>query len=184
MSIETLEAVHPLYGLMAEFETPGQLVTAARKAREAGFRRFDAYSPMPLHELDDAMDLHDNRVSLCTLIAGIVGACTGFGLASWVQAVALPLNIGGRPLISVPMYIPVTFELTILFGGLTAAISMIVLNGLPRPYHPVFNVDRFNNASRNKFFLCIETADPRFDYGETLKFLQSLNPEEIADVPR
>ncbi|HYA17199.1 MAG TPA: DUF3341 domain-containing protein [Bryobacteraceae bacterium] len=184
MSIETLEAVHPLYGLMAEFETPGQLVAAARKAREAGFRRFDAYSPMPLHELDDAMDLHDNRVSLCTLIAGIVGACTGFGLASWVQAVALPLNIGGRPLISVPMYIPVTFELTILFGGLTAAISMIVLNGLPRPYHPVFNVDRFNNASRNKFFLCIETADPRFDYGETLKFLQSLNPEEIADVPR
>ena len=173
-----------IYGLMAEFETPGQLVAAARKAREAGFRRFDAYSPMPLHELDDAMDLHDNRVSLCTLIAGIVGACAGFGLASWVEAVALPLNIGGRPLISVPMYIPVTFELTILFGGLTAAISMIVLNGLPRPYHPVFNVDRFNNASRNKFFLCIETADARFDYGETLKFLQSLNPEEIADVPR
>lgn len=184
MSMQTLEGVHPLYGVMAEFETPGQLVAAARKVREAGFRRFDAFSPLPLHELDDAMDLHDNRVSLFTLIGGIVGACTGFGLASWVEAVALPLNIGGRPLISVPMYIPVTFELTILFGGLTAAISMIMMNGLPRPYHPVFNVDRFSNASRNKFFLCIETADPRFDYGEALKLLQSLNPEEIADVPR
>ena len=184
MSVETLEGVHPLYGLMAEFETPGQLVAAARKTREAGFRRYDAFSPLPLHELDDAMDLHDNRVSLFTLIGGIVGACTGFGLASWVEAVALPLNIGGRPLISVPMYIPITFELTILFGGLTAGISMIMMNGLPRPYHPVFNVDRFSNASRNKFFLCIETADPRFDYGETLRFLESLNPEEIADVPR
>jgi hypothetical protein len=184
MSVHTLEAVHPLYGLMAEFDTAGALVAAARKTREAGFRRFDAYSPLPLHELDDAMDLKDNRVSLFTLIAGIIGACTGFGLASWVEAVALPLNIGGRPLISVPMYIPVTFELTILFGGLTAAISMIMLNGLPRPYHPVFNVDRFANASRSKFFLCIETADKNFDYASTMKFLETLNPDEIAEVPR
>jgi hypothetical protein len=183
MSMETLD-VNPLYGLMAEFDTPGALVAAARKAKEAGFKRFDAYSPLPLHELDDAMDLKDNRVSLCTLVAGIIGGCTGFGLASWVQAVALPLNIGGRPLISVPMFIPVTFELTILFGGLTAAISMILLNGLPRPYHPVFNVERFVNASRNKFFLCIESADRRFDYTDTMKFLESLNPEEIAEVPR
>jgi hypothetical protein len=169
---------------MAEFDTPGALVAAARKTKEAGFKRFDAYSPLPLHELDDAMDLHDNRVSLCTLVAGIVGACLGFGLASWVQSVALPLNIGGRPLISVPMYIPVTFELTILLGGLTAAISMLVMNGLPRPYHPVFNVERFANASRNKFFLCIESSDLRFDYADTLRFLQGLNPEDIADVPR
>jgi hypothetical protein len=184
MSVETLEAVHPLYGVMAEFDSPGALVSAARRAREAGFRRFDAYSPMPIHEMDDAMDLKDNRVSMFTLIGGIIGGISGFGLASWVEAVALPLNIGGRPLISVPMFIPVTFELTILIGGLTAAISMILLNGLPRPYHPVFNVDRFVNASRNKFFLCIESADPRFDYIETIKFLESLNPEEIAEVPR
>src|SRR5580692_11399303 len=147
-----IETGHPLYGLMAEFETPTELVNAARRTKEAGFRRFDAFSPLPLHELDDAMDLHDNRVSTCTLIGGIIGACTGFGLASWVEAVALPLNIGGRPLISVPMYIPVTFELTILFGGLTAAISMIVMNGLPEPYHPVFNVASFEHASRSKFF--------------------------------
>jgi len=174
----------PLYGLMAEFETPGALVSAARKVREAGFRRFDAYAPYPIHELDEAMNLTDNRVSLITLIAGLCGAAAGFGLASWVEAVALPLNIGGRPLISVPMFIPVTFELTILFGGLTAAISMILLNGLPMPYHPVFNVERFVNASRSKFFLCIESDDPKFDRAQTENFLLSLNPEEIAEVAR
>jgi len=184
MSMHSIETVHPLYGMMAEFETPGQLVAAARRVREAGFKHFDAYSPYPIHELDEAMDLHDNRVSLCTLIAGIIGAMTGFGLCSWVEAVALPLNIGGRPLISVPMYIPITFELTILFGGLTAAISMIVMNGLPSPYHPVFNVDRFVNASRSKFFLCIESEDPKFDRDRTASFLESLNPEEISEVNR
>jgi hypothetical protein len=181
MSVETV-AVNPIYGLMAEFETPGELVAAARCVREAGFRKFDAFSPYPIHELDEAMDLHDNRVSLYTLIGGILGGVGGFGLASWVEAVALPLNIGGRPLISVPMFIPITFECTILIGGLTAAISMIMLNGLPLPYHPVFNVERFVNASRSKFFLCIESDDPKFDHEKTVSFLESLNPEEIAEV--
>jgi hypothetical protein len=184
MSHGTLEAVHPLYGMMAEFETPTQLVEAARKVREAGFKKFDAYTPYPIHELDDAMDLHDNRVSLFTLIGGIVGGLSGFGLCSWVSAVALPLNIGGRPLISVPMFIPITFELTILIGGLTAAISMILLNGLPLPYHPVFNVEKFANASRSKFFICIESDDPKFDRDGTASFLESLGPEEISEVAR
>lgn len=184
MSVHAIEEVSPLYGLMAEFETAGELVAAARKTREAGFRNFDAYSPFPIHELDEAMDLHDNRVSLFTLIGGLIGACFGFGLASWVEAVALPLNIGGRPYISAPMYIPITFECTVLFGGLTAAISMILMNGMPSPYHPVFNVERFANASRNKFFLCIESEDPNFDREMTVGFLESLGPEEIAEVAR
>lgn len=184
MSMEVIEDVHPIYGVMAEFESPGDLVTAARKTREAGYKRFDAYSPIPIHEMDDAMDLHDNRVSLFTLIGGIIGGCTGFGLCSWVEAVALPLNIGGRPMVSVPMFVPITFELTILFGGLTAAISMILLNGLPRPYHPVFNVERFADASRSKFFLCIETDDPKYDPAGTVNFLESLHPEEISEVAR
>jgi hypothetical protein len=183
MSTHTIEDVR-LYGMMAEFETPGQLVAAARRVREAGFRHFDAYSPFPIHELDEAMDLHDNRVSLLTLVGGIIGGCTGFGLCSWVEGVALPLNIGGRPLISVPMFIPITFELTILFGGLTAAVGMLLLNGLPRPYHPVFNVERFVNASRSKFFLCIESEDPKFDPAGTASFLESLNPEEVSEVAR
>ncbi len=184
MSVQALETVHTLYGIMAEFETPGHLVAAARKVRLAGFKKFDAYTPYPIHELDEAMDLHDNRVSLYTLIGGCLGGIGGFSLASWVQSVALPLNIGGRPLISVPMFIPVTFECTILIGGLTAAISMLLLNGLPLPYHPVFNVDRFVDASRSKFFLCIESADAKFDRDNTVSFLESLNPVEIAEVAR
>jgi hypothetical protein len=184
MSVHSVDELHPLYGLMAEFETAGELVAAARRTQEAGFRKFDAFSPFPIHELDDAMDLHDNRVSLFTLIGGLIGCIGGFSLASWVEAVALPLNIGGRPLISAPMYIPITFECTVLVGGLTAAISMILMNGLPSPYHPVFNVERFANASRNKFFLCIESDDPKFDRHTTAGFLESLEPEEIAEVAR
>jgi hypothetical protein len=184
MSVHSLENVNPLYGLMAEFETAGELVAAARRTKEAGFKKFDAYTPFPIHELDDAMDLHDNRVALFTLIGGLIGCIGGFSLASWVEAVALPLNIGGRPFISAPMYIPITFECTVLIGGLTAAISMIMMNGLPSPYHPVFNVDRFSNASRSKFFLCIESDDPKFDRHATAGFLESLGPEEIAEVAR
>src|SRR5580693_2975021 len=183
MSVHSIDE-NPLYGLMAEFETAGDLVAAARRTKEAGFKKFDAFSPFPIHELDDAMDLHDNRVALFTLIGGLCGAATGFGLASWVEAVALPLNIGGRPLISAPMFIPITFELTVLFGGLTAAISMIIMNGLPSPYHPVFNVEKFADASRNKFFLCIESDDPKFDRHATAGFLESLGPDEIAEVAR
>src|SRR3954463_2560755 len=185
MSVHSIENHDPLYGLMAEFETAGELVAAARRTKEAGFKKFDAYTPFPIHELDDAMDLHDNRVSLFTLIGGLLGCAGGFGLASWISAVAWPLNIGGRPLLSVPMWIPVTFECTILIGGLTAAISMILMNGLPQPYHPVFNVERFaNNASRSGFFLCIEAEDPKFDREMTTGFLKSLGADDIAEVPR
>jgi len=184
MSGHHAEATPTIYGLVAEFETPGELVVAARRTREAGYKKFDAYSPLPIHELDAAMDLHDNRVSLFTLIGGFLGCVGGFGLCSWVSAVALPLNIGGRPQISVPMFIPITFECTILLGGLTCAISMLLMNGLPAPYHPLFNVERFAGAARSKFFLCIESEDPKFDISDTTGFLQSLGPEEIAEVPR
>ncbi len=184
MSVHSIESSDSLYGLMAEFETAGELVDAARRTKEAGFKKFDAYTPFPIHELDDAMDLHDNRVALFTLIGGLIGCAGGFGLASWVEAVALPLNIGGRPLISAPMFIPITFECTVLIGGLTAAISMIIMNGLPSPYHPVFNVERFADASRSKFFLCSESDDPNFDRELTAGFLESLGPEEIAEVAR
>lgn len=184
MSAHHADAPHTIYGLLAEFETPGELVAAARRTREAGYKKFDAFSPMPIHELDGAMDLHDNRVSLFTLIGGLLGCIGGFSLCSWVAAVALPLNIAGRPMISVPMFIPITFECTILLGGLTCAISMLMLNGLPAPYHPLFNVERFNGAARSKFFICIEADDPKFDRIDTAGFLQSLGPEEIAEVPR
>lgn len=181
MSSHQIETGSPIYGIMAEFETATDLVSAARRTREAGFKKFDAYSPLPLHELDDAMDLHDNRVSIFTFLGGVAGGSLGFGLCCWC-ALAFPLDIGGRPLISVPMFIPITFELTILLGGLTAGISMLLMNGLPMPYHPVFNVERFQNASRSKFFLCIESADPKFDRQATATFLESLNPEALSEV--
>ena len=176
-----VETAPTLYGLMAEFETPGELVSAARRTKEAGFKKFDAYSPLPLHELDDAMDLHDNRVSKFCFIGGLTGCSAGFALCAWC-ATAFPLNIGGRPLISLPMFIPIMFELTILLGGLSTAIGMLAINGFPKPYHPVFNVEKFAGASRNKFFLCIEADDPKFDRQATGTFLESLGAEGVEEV--
>lgn len=171
-----------LHGIMAEFSTAEELIEAVRSARDAGYHKMDAYSPVPLEELHELLHIHDNRVSLFTLIGGLCGGFGAFSLIQWVSALAEPLNIGGRPPISVPTSIPITFEGTVLIAGLTAAISMILLNGLPMPYHPVFNVDRFANASRNKFFLCIESEDPHFDREQVANFLQGLDPDEVAEV--
>jgi hypothetical protein len=170
------------YGLMAEFDDPSSLVAAARRTYAEGYRRFDSYSPFPIHELFDAMQCHDRRVPLFVLLGGIAGAIAGFGLQSWVSAVAYPLNIGGRPYISWPMFIPVTFEVTILFAALTAVLSWIALNGLPMPYHPVFNVARFARASEDRFFLAIEATDPKFDRTRTFEFLKGLGAREINEV--
>jgi hypothetical protein len=176
--------LHPgLYGLMAEFEDPTALVAAARRTYDAGYRRFDSYSPFPIHELFQVMHLEDRRVPLIVLGGGIVGCLSGLGLQVWVSAFAYPLNIGGRPYLSWPMFVPVTFELTILFAALSAVIGMFALNGLPMPYHPVFNVQRFAKAaSADGFFLAIEAADPKFDRTATLSFLQSVGAKEINEV--
>lgn len=172
-----------LYGLMAEFNDPTTLVAAARRTREEGFTQYDAYSPFPIHDLFEAMHLQDRRVPFIVLCAGILGGLTGFGLQVWVSAFAYPLNVGGRPHISWPMFIPVTFELTILFAALSAVGCVIVLNGFPRPYHPVFNIERFrHHGSQNTFFLAIEAADPKFDRTETRAFLQSLGASEVNEV--
>jgi hypothetical protein len=171
-----------LFGLMAEFDDPNTLVAATRRAYAEGFRKMDAYSPFPIEELTEALHLHSTRVPLITLIGGIVGACAGYGLEYWVSAIAYPINVGGRPLHSWPAFIPVTFETTVLFAALSAVIGMLALNGLPHPYHPVFNVPRFAMATRDRFFLCIEAADPRFDQAATRKFLEALSPREVSDV--
>ena len=168
---------------MAEFETPTELVAAARRTYDEGYRKFDSYSPFPIHEIFDAMRLHDRRVPLMVLGGGIMGLLAGLGLQVWVSAVAYPLNIGGRPYLSWPMFVPVTFELTILFAAFAAVFGMFALNGLPMPYHPVFNVPRFTaHASQDGFFLAIEAADPKFDPAGTRAFLQSLGAKEVNDV--
>lgn len=171
-----------VYGLMAEFETPGALVDAATKARLAGFRKMDAYSPIPVEALDEALGLKRTKLPLLVLLGGIGGGLAGFGLESWASVVAYPMNIGGRPLLSWPQFIPVTFETTVLGAALTAFVGMWALNKLPQPYHPVFNVPEFARASTDRFFLLIEAADPRFAGDATRQFLAGLHPVGVYDV--
>jgi hypothetical protein len=172
----------PIYGLLAEFEDPTSLVVAADRAREDGYVCMDAYSPFPIEELHHAIGMHHTRLPLIVLIGGLVGCFGGFGLQYWVSAVAYPINVGGKPFDSWPAFIPVTFECTILVAALACVLGMLALNGLPQPYHPVFNVPRFALASRNRFFLCIEARDPRFQLEETRRFLETLNPREVTTV--
>jgi hypothetical protein len=171
------------YGVVGEFETPDQLLVAAAKARDAGFREMDAYTPFPLEGLDEAMGLGRTKVPLLCLIGGLLGGLGGFGFQYWVCVIAYPLNIGGRPLNSWPAFIPVTFELTVLGASLFAVFGMLALNKLPQPHHPLFNVDRFQkHASDDRFFLCIESTDPKFSVDETTRFLQSINALNVTEV--
>ena len=172
----------PVYGLMAEFKDPNQLVAAAHRAREAGYRRMEAYSPLPIEELHEAIGFHDTKLPMIVLIGGLVGCLAGYLLQYWVSTMAYPLNVGGKPLNSWPAFIPVTFECTILGAALSAVLGMLALNGLPMPYHPVFNVARFALASRNRFFLCIEARDRKFDLAETRRFLETLEAKEVSVV--
>ena len=174
---------HPhLHGLIAEFESPSALIEASRRAREAGYRRMDAYTPYPIHELAEALGLPRTKLPVLVLIGGALGCATGLAMQWFATAVHYPLNIGGRPLASWPSYIPITFELTVLFAAITAVLGMLGLNGLPMPYHPVFNVPRFALASRDRFFLCIETTDPLYDPEKTRAFLSSLGAREVTEV--
>jgi hypothetical protein len=174
--------IKPIYGLMAEFETPTALVAAARAAREKGYRKLDAYSPFPIEELTGALHLHYNKLPLIVLLGGIIGGLAGYLLQYYVTVVYFPINIAGRPLHSWPSYIVITFETTILFASISAVLGMLALCGLPMPYHPTFNVPRFALASRNRFFLCIESRDPLFDRARTIEFLETLEPREVSEV--
>lgn len=171
-----------LYGLMAEFNTPTELVEAARRTREAGYTKTDGFSPFPIHEMDEALGIKRSILSFLIFGGGVTGCLLGMGMQIYLMAVEYPLNVGGRPYISIPSFIPITFECTILLAAATAVFGMLFLNGLPMPYHPVFNVPRFALASRDKFFLVIESTDPKFSYDETQQFMQELHPQEVYDV--
>ena len=171
-----------IWGLMAEFASPQALIDAIRRSREAGYRRIEAYTPYPMEEVSEALELHRSRLPLIVLAGGIAGAVGGYGLQWWVNLIEYPLNIGGRPYHSWPAFIIPTFETTILCAALAAVLGMFALNGLPQPYHPVFNVPRFAAASRDRFFLVVEAADPRFDLRTTEEFLRGLSPSEVAQV--
>jgi|SRR5579862_2194020 hypothetical protein len=171
-----------VHGLMAEFDDPASLVDAAHRAHDAGYRRMDAYSPFPIEELHEALGSHHTRLPLIVLIGGLTGCIGGYLMQYWISVIAYPMNIGGKPLHSWPAFIPVTFECTILAAALSCVFGMLALNGLPMPYHPVFNVARFALASRNRFFLCIEARDPKFDLDQTRHFLETLGPREVSTV--
>src|ERR1041384_1642881 len=164
----------PVYGLMAEFDNPEAVVHAARKTYEAGYKKIDAYSPFPIEALSEAIGFHYNFVPLVVLIGCIRGGLSGFALQYWIHVINYPVVVGGRPLNSWPAFIVVTFEMTILFAGISAVLGMLWLNGLPQPYHPVFNVPAFEPASRNRFFLMILSRDPKFAMEGTREFLEKL----------
>ena len=173
-----------LYGLMAEFDSPDDLLSSARRSYGEGYRRMDAFSPFPIQGLAEAMGHHRGRLPWVVLMGGILGGLAGFFLQYWVSVIELPVNVGGRPLNSWPAFIPVTFECAVLGAALAAVLGMLALNGLPRPHHPVFNAPRFHLASRSRFFLCIEAGDPRFDRKQVAEFLRSLSPHEVMEVER
>src|SRR5262245_37404754 len=177
--------IHPptLYGLIAEFDEPTALVAATQRAHDEGYRRMDAYSPIPIEELNEALGFHHTKLPALVLTGGILGGLAGYGLEYWSSVLAYPMNIGGRPFHSWPSFIPVAFETTILGAALFAVLGMLALNGLPMPYHPVFNAPRFALASRNRFFLCIEARDKKFDREATQEFLESLEPRGVSEVP-
>lgn len=171
-----------LYGLMAEFDSATELVDAARATRDAGFIKTDAFSPFPIHEMDEALGIKRSILPLLVFFGGVAGLMLGISLQVFVHYIDYPLNIGGRPYLSWILFVPPAYELTILLAGFTAVFGMLFLNGLPRPYHPVFNVPRFALATREKFFLLIEAADDKYEYAETKAFMEGLKPQEVFDV--
>ena len=172
-----------VYGLLAEFNTPQAMVKATIAAREAGFRRMECYTPYPVEEAASALDVHRNRVPLLTLLGGLMGLTTAFLMQTWMSAISYPQNIAGRPLFSWPAFIIPAYEWTILFAGLSAAFGMLALNGLPELYHPLFNAPNFRNgATTDKFFLCLEALDPKFDLIEGKRYLESMQPVSVVEV--
>jgi Protein of unknown function (DUF3341) len=171
-----------IYGLMAEFDNPHDLLIAVQQARAEGYRRMDAYTPFPVEGLAEAFEYRRTWVPFIVLIGGVVGAIGGYFLQYYLMAVNYPINVGGRPLNSWPAFIPVTFELTVLVAAFAAVFGMLALNRLPMPYHPVFNVPRFALATRDRFFLCIEATDPRFDSETTKRFLERSGAREVVEV--
>jgi Protein of unknown function (DUF3341) len=172
----------PLYGVIAEFENPNDLVHAARKVYEAGYRRINGYSPYPIEELSEAIGFTHTSLPLIVFIGGVVGGLSGFFMQYWIEVINYPINVGGKPFNSWPAFIPITFEMTVLFAAFSAVLGMLVLNKLPQPYHPVFNAPNFALATRDRFFLAVEANDAKFQHNKVTDLLKSLGAIEVSDV--
>jgi hypothetical protein len=182
--MSTVTAPPTLFGLAASFETPEALLAAAVRVRDAGYTCAEGYSPYPVKGLSEVLGFRKTGVSRLTFIGGAVGGIGGYFMLWYANVVSLPWNIGGRPPHSAPAFIPITFEMTILGAALVTVLGMLALNGLPEPYHPMFKAPTFELASQNRFFLCIESRDPKFDLTTTREFLESLSPLAVMEVPR
>ena len=172
----------PLYGVMAEFENPSELVAAARRVYSLGYRRINGYSPYPIEELSEAIGFTHTSLPLIVFIGGVLGGLGGFFMQYWIEVINYPINVGGKPYNSWPAFIPITFEMTVLFAAFSAVLGMLILNKLPQPYHPVFNLPNFALATRDRFFLAIEANDPKFKHEEVVELLKSLDALEVNDV--
>ena len=175
-------ATPELRGLIAEFENEEAIVEATQKTVDAGYHHIETYTPYPLDELLDIQHLHQNKVALVILIGGLAGCAVGFFMQYFASVIHYPLNVGGRPFNSWPAFIPVMFECTVLFASFSALVGMMVMNKLPRPNHPLFDIERFRYATQDRFFLCIEAEDPYFEKDATRQFLEELNPHEVNEV--
>jgi hypothetical protein len=171
-----------LYGVMAQFDNPSTLVAAARETYAAGYRQVNGYSPFPIEELSDAIGFKRTTLPLIVLAGGIIGGVGGFFMQYWMEVIDYPINVGGKPFNSWPAFIPITFECTVLVAAFAAVLGMLALNKLPQPYHPVFNAPNFALATRDSFFLVIESKDSKFDHDEVMKFLKSLEARDVCDV--
>ncbi|MCU0702386.1 MAG: DUF3341 domain-containing protein [Fimbriiglobus sp.] len=183
MSDAHTPATPPLYGVMAEFKTADELIAATKAAVDAGYTRLDGYSPYPLGEVADHLGFPRSEIGAVMFIGGVCGAVLGFTMQTWITVIDYPLNIGGKPFWSWPQFIPITWALLVLTACMSGVFGLLALCGLPQPYHPVFNVDRFRRASKDRFFLCIEAVDPKFDPAAVKAFLTTLKPDDVAEVP-